>query len=109
MQTTFKFFFSCLFCCLVLPLLSGCGGGTPKLTPAEQAEVDKYIQWHGRDAIAAYLSDVKYGADEKLVLKYVKFFVSQGASVSENVALNKAAEKGYLETALLILYRFHFI
>ena len=42
----------CLFC-FALTLLSGCGGGVPKLTPAEQAEVDKYVKDHGRDSLVS--------------------------------------------------------
>ena len=57
MRPTFNLFFVCFFCFL-LTLLSGCGGGIPKLTPAEQAEVDGYIREHGRDAMVHYLNDV---------------------------------------------------
>jgi len=93
MQTTFKLFILSLLC-LSLTLLSGCGGGTPSLTPAEQAEVDKYIKEYGRDALAKYLGYLfeEYNRpveeynhnrpDEKLVLKYVRYFVSQGADVN---------------------------
>jgi len=97
MQTTFKFFISC-FMCLALILLNGCGDqeGTssiprtgkqeapPTLTPAEQAEVDKYINAHGRDAIVRYLEvAVKdKNTDENLILKYLKYLVSQGANVN---------------------------
>ena len=69
----------CLFC-LALTLLSGCGG-VSKLTPAEQAEVDKYVKDHGRNSLVSYLSNCQ-NEDEKLVLKYVKYFVSQGADVN---------------------------
>jgi hypothetical protein len=92
MQTTFKLFVSCLFC-LLLTLLSGCGGGgtgggmftesAPKFTPAEQAEVDKYVANYGRDAIVHYLEKAQERDDnEELILKYVKYFVLQGADVN---------------------------
>jgi len=80
MQTTFKIFVSFLLC-LILPLLSGCGGGAPKLTPAEQAEVDKILAQHGKQAILHYLN--KAGStDEKTVLKYLKWFIAKGADVN---------------------------
>jgi len=87
MQTTFKILVSCLFC-FVLPLLSGCGSSgssAPILTPAEQAEVDKIIAEEGRDALRYYLehwNPASGNTDEKLALKYVKYFVSQGANVN---------------------------
>jgi hypothetical protein len=84
MSTTNKLFVSCLFG-IALILVSGCGGGNkvPTLTPAEQAEVDEYVKEGGRDAIADYLyySDWQ-NDDEERVLKYVKYFVSQGANVN---------------------------
>jgi len=97
MQATFKFsqrivngiLVSCLLC-LVLPLLSGCGGGG-SLTPAEQAEVDKLIAGHGRNALWVYLANVYQDdgdPDEKRILKYCKYLVSQGADVN-------ATHKGY--------------
>ena len=96
MQTTFKIFFSCLFC-LSLALVSGCGNSvsptqtsTPKLpkpptlSPVEQAEVDKIIAEHGRAAIVRYLEAVQEdkNRDEKLILKYIQYFASQGADVN---------------------------
>ena len=84
MQTTFKLFIPCLVC-LALLLLSGCAKSLPKLTTAEQAEVDTYIKSYGRHAIAFYLANVGHHApntDEEFVLKYVKWFVSQGADVN---------------------------
>ena len=87
MQTTFKLFFSCLFC-LSLTLLSGCGGGggvfAPTLSPAEQAEVDKYITNYGTRSLAEYMEDVSMRTenDEERVLKYAKYFVSKGADVN---------------------------
>ena len=63
----------------------------PTLTAVEQAEVDKFIAEHGRDAILHYLSEIIRRSmergergiiDEKLVLKYVRYFVSQGADVN---------------------------
>ena len=83
--------------CFTLALLSGCGGGgksatggnggssaepVPVLTPAEQTEVDKILATHGREAILYYLKEVHYDLDEELVLKYVKWFVSQGADIN---------------------------
>jgi len=62
--------------------------GTPALSPAEQAEVDKYIAEHGRDAIIHYLATVKKESDEKLVLKYVKNLVSKGADVNAKVDIS---------------------
>jgi len=71
------------FLCCELSLLSGCGSHAT-LTPAEQAEVDKYIKEHGRGAIPPYLNDATedQNTDEKRVLKYLKYFVSQGADVN---------------------------
>ena len=62
--------------------MSGCGGGVPKLTSAEQAEVDKIIATHGRNALDHYMGRVSSNEDENLVLKYVKFFISEGADVN---------------------------
>ena len=85
MQTTSKIFVSCL-CCLVLFVVSGCGGGAPKLTPAEQADVDRIIAEHGRDALLFYLQDLymqsRNNSDEDIILKYLKHFVSKGANVN---------------------------
>ena len=83
MPTTSKIFVSCLFG-LVLPLVSGCGGGTPSLTPAEQAEVDKYIADYGTRALAEYMDTVRRREiqDEERVLKYVKYFISKGADIN---------------------------
>ena len=69
----------CLFC-FALTLLSGCGSGVPKLTPAEQTEVDKYLEEHGREAIVHYLWS-SGESDEALTLKYVQYFLSQGADI----------------------------
>lgn len=91
MKTTCKIFFVRLFC-LALPLLSGCGDGVPsltveQLTPAEKAEVDKFITEHGRDALAHYIDTTRkkgsrdWKENEKLILKYVKYLISQGANV----------------------------
>ena len=93
MQTTFKLFFSCLFG-LTLTLLSGCGGSggggmftesAPSLTPAEQAEVNKIFSEHGTKAITRYMETVNENTDKNRVLKYLKFFVSQGADVNVKV------------------------
>ena len=84
MQITFKFFVSFLLCFALL-LLSGCGGGVSSFTPAEQAEVDKYVKERGREALIYYLGREKGDADEQLVLKYVKYLVSQGADVNASL------------------------
>jgi len=93
-RTVVPFLVSCSFC-LMLLLVSGCG---TSFTPAEQAEVDKYIKEYGRNALARYLRDVR-SPDEKLVLKYVRYFVSQGADVNadNNNPLAFAARTGHLE------------
>ena len=81
MQTTFKVFFSC-FLCLLLTLLSGCGSG---LTPAEQAEVDKYIENYGTQALCRYMADVSRSRrrdDAERVLRFVEYLVSKGADVN---------------------------
>ena len=99
MQTTFKLFLPFLLC-LVLPLLSGCGGGVPRLTPAEQAEVDKFMAEHGRDAMVHYLQKAFAGNEnEQLILKYLKYFVSQGTNVDaqgrdRNTPLHLAIRSG---------------
>jgi len=63
----------------------------PTLTAAEQAEVDKILAEHGRDAILHYMAEVyssdKHNTDANLVLKYLKYFVTQGANV--NAEANK--------------------
>jgi len=86
MKTTSQLFWSFLFC-FAASLLSGCGGeSVPTLTPAEQAEVDKYVKNHGRDALAVYLYDKRVSkTDEQLVSKYSKYFVSQGADVNASI------------------------
>ena len=96
MNTTSNFFVSCLFC-LILTFLCGCSGGgglvtetVPMLTPAERADVDKYITKHGTESLLYYMRDVRdqyrFGlvssADAERVLRYVKYFVSQGADVN---------------------------
>ncbi|MGL4942884.1 MAG: ankyrin repeat domain-containing protein [Thermoguttaceae bacterium] len=61
----------------------------PVLTAAERAETDKYIANYGRDAIVRYLmslgKDKSKNADKNLVLKYLMFFVSQGADVNAKI------------------------
>ena len=90
MHTVSKLFFSC-FLCLALTLLSGCENKDsdislpivpPTLTPAEQAEVDRYIATHGRDAILHYVREMRGNEDGQCVLTYLKYFVSQGADVN---------------------------
>jgi ankyrin repeat protein len=54
----------------------------PELTPVEQAEVDKYVNTHGREAILFFLATASENTDESLALKYIKYFVSQGANVN---------------------------
>ena len=109
MQTTIRLSLSCLVC-LSLLFLNGCGGGVPSLTPAEQAEVDRYIERHGRDAIAYYMRDaMRQNEDERTVLKYVRYFVSQGANVNAGhntpVPLRDAARAGYLEVVRFLVAR----
>jgi len=67
----------------MLPFLSGCG---VSLTPAEQAEVNRYIEQHGTRAIPFYLADVprRGDIDEQRVLRHLRFLVSQGADVNAN-------------------------
>jgi len=102
MNRTFKLFSVCL-CCFTLTLLSGCGNphtpGVPRttstqsasgipapvpvpvLTPVEQVEADRYIAEHGRKAIVHCLIDMKQD-NEKLILRYLQYLVSQGADVN---------------------------
>jgi len=82
---------------LALTFVGGCGDDNSSITakkeavsllPAEKAEVDKYIQKHGRSAVVHYLEDVHYSqrpTDGKRVLKYVKYLVSQGADVNTKI------------------------
>jgi len=94
MQTTFKLFFSCLFC-FSLTLLSGCGGGAPSLTSAERAEIDPYLEKHGTSAIIHYLMEPartwmmdEEGWDSRRQwvdakrLKYTKYLAFHGADVN---------------------------
>jgi len=89
MQTTFKLFFSCLFC-LALLLSNGCGGAgggvltesVPTLTPAEQAEVDKLLAEEGTNAILVYIMSTEHRDKTGAKLKYLQWFVSQGADVN---------------------------
>jgi ankyrin repeat protein len=107
MQATFKIFVSFLFC-LTLTLLSGCGG-VPKLTPVEQAEVDKYIKEHGRSSLIRYLGTEETVTDKNRALNYVKYFVSQGADVHAkdtrgNTPLHLATySSGHIEIAKLLV------
>jgi ankyrin repeat protein len=55
---------------------------TPSLTPAEQADVDRYIKEDGRNAILQYLMYRRANDTDEIALKYVKYFVSQGADVN---------------------------
>ena len=79
MNMTYKLFFAC-FCCIVLIPLSGCGG--VKLTPAEQVEVDRFMTEHGRSAIPFYLDSIVGNTDKNRALRYVRYLVSQGADVN---------------------------
>jgi len=54
----------------------------PTLNSAERAEVDPFITEHGRGAIVHYIATVKEITEEELVLKYLKYLVSQGADVN---------------------------
>ena len=88
MQTTSKIFVSCLLC-FTLMFVSGCGGsggsltGTHSLSPAEQAEVDKYIADYGTLALAEYMetNGLRTNNEERL-LRFVKYLVSKGADVN---------------------------
>ena len=73
MKTASRFLLSSLFC-LTLCHLSGCGGGV-SLTPAERAEVEKYVANHGTKSLIKYLDDVSASDDKERVFKYVKCFV----------------------------------
>ena len=66
----------------LLPLVSGCGGGVPSLTPAEQAEVDQYIAAHGTRSLAEYMDAARGTNNEERVLKLAKYFVSKGADIN---------------------------
>ena len=109
MPTTSKIFVLCFFGLALF--LVGCGGG---LTPAEQAEVDKYLKEHGRNAIAHYVGDLHIqtrhhlGSDltinEKSTIKVIKSLISKGADVNaatySNVpALYLAEDLGLEEVA----------
>ena len=101
MQTTFKLFFSCLLC-FSLVLLSGCGDGVPKLTPAEQAEVDEIMQ--GGTHIIDYYLGLQRGKediDANRIIKYCKYFIAKGADVNADprygFPLGMAAELGNVE------------
>jgi hypothetical protein len=68
----------------------------PPLTTEEQVETNKYITEYGRVAIVAYLIDVDENSDADLILKYVKYFLSQGADINAkdgggNTPLHNAA------------------
>jgi len=113
----------------VLALCGGCGDGDSSssvkksedktfmkkeevvsLTPAEKAEVDQYIQQHGRKALAFYLydEDIKRSVkmekiDEQRVLKYVKYLVAQGADVNAK-GYTKSTPLDYARNAELIKF-----
>jgi len=84
------------FCCLVLSFFGGCGGSAPSggsvpsaLTGKSKIEADKCIVEHGKDAIVHYLKAAMERDDEEsLSLKYVEYFVSQGADVNAKDAKN---------------------
>jgi ankyrin repeat protein len=71
--------------------VSGCGGGdggststgaTSKLTAKEQAEADKYIAEHGKDAIRFYVDAAFYESTaNETQLKYLEYLVSKGADI----------------------------
>jgi FOG: Ankyrin repeat len=90
-RMTSRFFTLCLLC-LVLPLLNACNKTepVPVLTEEEQAEADFYIKEYsgrgyaegGKDVLLFYLIRVDRKTPEKTVLKFAKYFVSQGADVN---------------------------
>ena len=96
-QIVNNLFISCLFC-LTLLFWSGCGSKSSKLNEMEEAEVKKYVDVHGRDAIVQFLGaelfkvvpgwtpmlEVKTlsDVDEQRILKYLKYFVSKGADIN---------------------------
>ena len=75
--------------CLLLLFVSGTviramNNASPKLTAAELAETNDFITKHGRDAILRYLMESGQNfknTDSPLILKYIEYFVSQGANV----------------------------
>jgi len=101
MKATFKFsqrivnvngiLVSCLLC-LALSLVSGCGCG---LSPAEQAEVDKYIKEYGRDALIHYLVELgqtpkKEKNDEERILNMLNILFPRGQMLTSAVGLPMA-------------------
>jgi len=115
MNMTFKFFFACFFC-FALTLLSGCGGGlftaVPKLTPAEKEKADQILADNGKNAILHYLQNPGGNPDQDAVLKYIKYFVSQGADVNarrerhlgiHDTPLYVAAQRRYLQVCRFLV------
>jgi len=93
-------FFLAYFLCFVLSLSSGCGKRdlstipaaeqglptevAPVFSPAEQADVDKYIREHGTDAMVHFMAE-KAGymtADTKRILKSLEYLITQGANIN---------------------------
>ena len=99
--------FTCLFC-FALILQGGCGGTLPDststqptasvqpsvaaqpaapvslLTPAEQELADRMLARAGRNVIPIYLAPLRRQPfpDEELILRVLRYFVSQGADVN---------------------------
>ncbi len=61
-----------------MSLLNGCGSSAPKLSEAEQAEVEPYVQLFGKAAILAYLDESKSNSD----VRYLQYLISKGADVN---------------------------
>jgi len=95
---------------MTLAMTNGCGdGGGGSWTPAEKAEVDKYIREYGRDAMVQYLSTTTE-KDEQPDLKYIKYFVSQGANVNAKdddgkTSLHFAARESNIEVIKFLVYK----
>jgi ankyrin repeat protein len=57
---------------------------TPVLSAAEQAQADTFVKKYGKKVIACYLKEnflKKVSDTDKVILKYLHYFVSQGAGV----------------------------